>query len=198
MNTSVITRELRAPAINERELLRYAGGSPGECVKLLADEVIRRYTPLFSYRVVYLITDVRVSADRVELGTISITSRTLATALSGCDRVCIVAATVGSATDRAVSALSVTSPARAHMLDSFGTERVESLLDLFEAELKEEYGVKTKPRVSAGYGDIPLELQRDIFKALTPESRIGLYLNDSLLMTPRKSVTAFIGIKSEQ
>ena len=126
------------------------------------------------------------------------TSKTLSRTLLGCGSVYLVAATVGSAFDRKLSALSVTSPARAQLLDSFGTERVETLLDTFTKELINESNEVPAPRVSAGYGDIPLSLQRDIFRALEPEKRIALYLNESLLMTPMKSVTAFIGVKKDK
>lgn len=55
-------------------------------------------------------------------------------------------------------------------------------------------GGDTRPRFSPGYGDLPLALQRDIFHALDCARKIGLTLNDSLMMSPAKSVTAIIGI----
>ena len=50
------------------------------------------------------------------------------------------------------------------------------------------------PRFSPGYGDFPLDCQKDIFAALDCGS-IGLTLNDNLFMTPSKSVTAVIGVR---
>jgi len=55
-----------------------------------------------------------------------------------------------------------------------------------------------KPRFSPGYGDLPLETQREIFDVLDCSRRIGLMLNDSLLMSPTKSVTAFVGVGGEE
>ena len=52
-----------------------------------------------------------------------------------------------------------------------------------------------KPRFSPGYGDVPLEIQKDIVMLLDCAKRIGVSLNDSLLMSPSKSVTAFIGLQ---
>ncbi|MBQ7363124.1 MAG: hypothetical protein IJW48_01595 [Clostridia bacterium] len=198
MSFAVFTKTMGAPRINESELLRYAVTSATNEVMKLVKTVTERYSDIFTYRVTYTELDVRTKGYNVDLGVFSCTSRTLAAALSGCDKVYLLAATVGGAVDRMTSALAITSPAAAHILDSFGTERVESLLDDFSAFLEEDTGCTLRPRVSAGYGDIPLELQKDIFKALSPESRIGLYLNNSLLMTPMKSVTAFIGVKKEQ
>lgn len=54
-----------------------------------------------------------------------------------------------------------------------------------------------RPRFSPGYGDLPLSAQREIFAVLDCGKRIGLMLNDSLLMSPSKSVTAFVGIGGE-
>ena len=59
-----------------------------------------------------------------------------------------------------------------------------------------EKGVLLKPRFSAGYGDLPLTVQREIFSQLNPDRKIGLTLNESLLMSPSKSVTAFAGIEA--
>ena len=53
------------------------------------------------------------------------------------------------------------------------------------------------PGFSPGYGDLPLDLQREIFAALDCPKRIGVSLNESLLMSPSKSVSAIIGLGGE-
>ena len=194
MSLGIFIKELKAPVINERELLRYAGITDRIMPPALR-ETVKEYSDIFTYRAVYTRLSVTVTGDKIDTGVLSVASKTLSRALFGCQALYIVAATVGIALDRAVSFLSVTSPARAQLLDSLGTERVETLLDALTAELEAVSGEALAPRVSAGYGDIPLELQRDIFGLLAPERKIALYLNDNLLMTPMKSVTAFIGVK---
>ena len=92
------------------------------------------------------------------------------------------------------------SPAKAFMLQAIGAERIEALCDIFEQDIKQELtnnGYTVKPRFSAGYGDIPLELQRDIVSVLDCQRKIGITLNESLVMSPSKSVTAIIGIKEK-
>ena len=49
-------------------------------------------------------------------------------------------------------------------------------------------------QAAAVAGDVPLAVQRDIFSVLDCPRQIGLSLNDSLLMSPSKSVTAFVGL----
>jgi cobalamin-dependent methionine synthase I len=81
-------------------------------------------------------------------------------------------------------------------MQAIGAERIEALCDVVCAELKEIYG-SVGDRFSPGYGDFSLTAQRDIFTMLGCEKRIGLTLNDSLLMSPTKSVTAIIGLKKQ-
>ena len=83
------------------------------------------------------------------------------------------------------------------MFQALGAERIESLCDTFCNDMNNELGVRLKPRFSAGYGDLPLEVQKDIFRVLDCPRKIGLTLNDSLLMSPTKSVTAIVGIEDE-
>ena len=64
--------------------------------------------------------------------------------------------------------------------------------------MKREYndaGLKSVSRFSAGYGDFPLECQRGLLEMLRADKILGISLNDSLLMTPAKSVTAVVGLK---
>ena len=53
-------------------------------------------------------------------------------------------------------------------------------------------------RFAPGYGDVPLELQREIFDFLPEIAKIGIELDECNLMHPFKSMTGFIGFKSEE
>ena len=55
-----------------------------------------------------------------------------------------------------------------------------------------------RDRFSPGYGDLSLALQKDIFAVLDCPRKIGITLNESLLMSPSKSVTAIIGVCDEK
>ena len=69
----------------------------------------------------------------------------------------------------------------------------------FNDEMKIDYENKhlfLRSRFSPGYGDLGLEMQKDIFAVLDCPRKIGLSLNESLLMSPSKSVTAIIGISN--
>ena len=98
---------------------------------------------------------------------------------------------MGIAPDRLAQKYSRVSPVKALFLEAVGNERIEALCDVFCGEY-----ANARPRFSPGYGDLPLDLQKDIFAALDCSRKIGLTLNQSLLMSPSKSVTAIMGLKS--
>ena len=78
---------------------------------------------------------------------------------------------------------------------------MEALSDLFNAQIEEEagaQGMSLRPRFSPGYGDLPLVVQKEFMTLLDCAHLIGINLNESLLMSPSKSVTAVIGMYQER
>ena len=200
-NGLIYTKTYSAPPVDRREVLRYAS-TPVETeeISALLDECIAEADSLLSYRVCYREFPVCCSGGETSLGFCQSNSRVLAKNLSGCKRIVLFAATVGVEIDRLIARAGVISAAKATMLQALGSERVEALCDLFNDEMKKESasrGYIARPRVSAGYGDIPLEMQRDIFAALDCNKSIGISLGESLLMSPSKSVTAIIGLQEK-
>ena len=166
------------------------------------DECIKELHGKLSYKVMYGRFPLKILGDTVDLGFTTVRSLKLARALSGCESALIFGATVGIGIDRLISKYSVISPSRAYIFQAIGAERIESLCDAFIRDISEDLakeGLAPRPRFSPGYGDLSLELQRDIFKALDCERGIGLTLNASLIMSPSKSVTAVVGLyRSEE
>lgn len=148
-----------------------------------------------SFEVCFAVTPLSVKENVCDFSAFSLESKGLAAALSGSESALIFACTAGVGIDRLIRKYSVVSPSRALIFQALGAERVETYIDLFLKEFCKERKVSLSPRFSAGYGDLPLAAQRDIFKLLSPEKLLGLTLNESLLMSPSKSVTAFAGIK---
>ena len=99
--------------------------------------------------------------------------------------------------DRLIKKYSEINPSRALVFQALGAERVETFTDFFIADYEKVYGVSLSPRFSAGYGDLSLSAQKDIFNFLNPQKRLGLTLNDSLIMSPSKSITAIAGINGK-
>ena len=184
-----------APKISKKEILRYSGAKDTRDLKLLLDDCIKYAKGNISYNVCYCELTVKICDDICDFGVFSLQSKDLALNLKGCKKVLIFAATLGIQFDRVIAKYSSISPATAVMLDAFGTERIEALCDIFCLDMQTKLNLKLKPRFSAGYGDLPLDTQKKIFSLLDCPKQIGLTLNDSLIMSPSKSVTAFIGIQ---
>ncbi len=177
----------------QKEVLRYAGckDAEGELCRLIKDCYAELEGKL-TYRLCYRKLELKIRDGVCDFGLFEVRSQNLAKALEGCESAIIFAATLGVDTDRLIAKYNRISPAKALIMQALGAERVEALCDCFCQKIAEEQG--TKPRFSPGYGDLPLEVQRDVFAVLECEKHIGLTLNDSLLMSPSKSVTAFVGI----
>lgn len=134
----------------------------------------------------------------LDLGFTVTDSRSLSKRLEGCTDIVLFAATVGLGMDRLIRKYSKISPSRALCLQGLGAERVEALCTLVCEDIEKEYsalGLLPKARFSPGYADLPLSLQKDIFSVLPCSRAIGLTLNESLLMSPTKSVTAIVGLQ---
>ena len=191
---TVITKSYGAPELSKKQILRYAGvRAEDEKTNELLNSVLTEARGAFIYKTCYIALDVCTSYGICDFGLFKIESTDLAKNLQGCNRAILFAATVGVGIDRLISKYSRTSPAKALLLQALGTERVEALCDLFSEDMKEEYDTKLSPRFSIGYGDTDLSRQRDILNILDASRKIGISLNESMLMSPTKSVTAFIG-----
>lgn len=199
MNGVVLNRTYAAPPVCEKDILRYAGckGADAEIKALLKsclDEIQGRLT----YRVCFCSFPIEIRGDVCDFQAFSLSSQKLAVNLKGCERAVLFAATVGVEIDRRIARYGHISPSRALMFQAIGAERIEALCDAFCADVAREYHANTKPRFSPGYGDLPLSAQKNLFAVLSPEKQIGLTLNDSLLMSPSKSVTAIVGLTQEK
>ena len=193
----VTVKEFSAPQVNKREIHRYSGERvASEEISSLIDECLSEISPHLTYKVAFCEVCVDISGNEVDLGFIKVSSSALAKNLSGCKRAVVFAATVGLMPDRLVARYLVSSPTKALILDAIGAERIESLCDAFCKDLREGNNAVNalRPRFSAGYGDLSVEVQKDIFRLLDCPKNIGLTLGESLLMIPSKSVTAIVGI----
>lgn len=183
---TVLTKTYAEPTICEKEILRYAGcKDTTENVAELMNSCIEEVRKYLTYKVCYCELPVKVSENVCDFGAFSVESSDLARSVSGRDSVVLFGATVGTELDRLIAKYGRISPSRALMLQAVGAERIEALCDCFCEEIG--CGVRFSP----GYGDLSLGVQRKIFDILDCSKRIGLTLNDSMLMSPSKSVTAF-------
>ncbi len=187
-----VERYAALPPPNEEEILRYAGArgcADGELKELLA-LCLAEAEPVFTFRVCYTVLK------REELTALCPSAREskgLSGALGEAERTLVFAASAGIGIDRLLNKYAAVSPVKALLFQAIGAERIERLCDEFCARRAAEYG-GLRSRFSPGYGEFPLNAQKEIFQLLRCSQNIGLSLTESLLMTPTKSVTAIAGI----
>ena len=196
--TNTIIKTYTSPPIDRAEIFRYLRAEPTEALLDTVECAIGQTEDKLTYKVCYRYFDISESDGEIDLGFATCRSHSLIRHLDGCDGIILFAATVGAELDRMIRRCALVSAAKALVLHAIGNERIESLCDEFCKDIENEMinaGRRVKKRFSPGYGDLPLELQECVFRALSPESAIGLSLSEALLMSPTKSVTAIIGIE---
>lgn len=195
MNAVILSKSFTEPAFDEKEILRYAGCREADVeTNALMQSCVAEVKDKLTYKVCYRELPVTIDGEICNFGTFQLQSKNLARNLKGCEKVILFGATIGVGIDRLIARYGRIAPSKALMFQAIGAERIEALCDLFCADISKEYGTELKPRFSPGYGDLSLAAQKDVFAILDCEKRIGLTLNDSLIMSPSKSVTAFVGL----
>ena len=196
----ILVKKYDEPQVNIKEILRYMGCKDyTDDVAALVNACLKEIEGKLSYRVCYDVFDIEISSDAVNLGFVKCSSKGLAINLDGCQKAIVFAATIGLEIDRLITKYSRLSPSKALCFQAIGAERIESLCNVFNDEIAKDFlaqGLHSRPRFSPGYGDLSLEIQKSIFNYLDCPRKIGLSLNESLLMSPSKSVTAIIGLST--
>lgn len=151
-------------------------------------------------RSVYRIFDcVHGEEDKINIGTMNITSRSLGRNLKGCQKAAVFGATLGVQTDMLIKRYSVTDMARAVVLQACAAVLLEEYCDQCQDKIgmaAEKEKLWMRPRFSPGYGDFDIHHQKDILRMLDTAKKIGLTMTDGYMLTPTKSVTAVIGLSS--
>ena len=143
---------------------------------------------------VYVATRVKISVSEdglVHFPTFSVKSSGLSRFLFGCDECYVFVATLGGAVDRLIMKRKALSVYSGFITDAVASALIEGVCD---AAVREILGRDAK-RFSPGYSDLPLSVQREVFAMLNPERHIGVALLDTLLMSPMKSVSAFLRVE---
>ena len=121
--------------------------------------------------------------------------------LTGCEKIIVLSATAGDEVEEEVTRrFNAGEYSTAVIMDAAATAAVEQIADGMEKALAPQMAAKgfaMKWRFSPGYGDWPLEQQPELIR-LAQAEKIGVSLTSSMMLTPRKSITAIIGLYRKQ
>ena len=120
--------------------------------------------------------------------------------LAGAEKVVILAATVGDAIEEHVTTYFAKGRyAYSVLLDAAATTAVEQIADAMEKAIQPKaaaQGYTMRWRFSPGYGDWSVKQQPEMLR-VSEASSIGIELSTSLMLIPRKSITAILGLVRE-
>ena len=178
--------------LDRTEVLRYMGQHAGDDDQIAqtADWAIQRITEIAAPRWKWVECD---------LDALPLSGGDIQRHLAGCDRMIVLCATLGAAVDREIRLIEHRSMLRALALDAAAGDAIEKVCDAAEDEIRLHYGQAGRyvtGRYSPGYGDLPMTIQPDILTLCDTARRIGLSVTQTNILTPRKSVTALLGISA--
>ncbi|MGL4850497.1 MAG: methionine synthase [Clostridium sp.] len=133
----------------------------------------------------------------IEGTTLKLKSDDINNLLKDSEKMYLMAVTLGNDIEKLIRRYERISMTDALILDACATTAIEEYIDNLEAdiklrELKEEENFTF--RYSPGYGDLSLDVQKEIINVLNCQRRIGLTASENKILFPRKSVTAILGV----
>jgi hypothetical protein len=193
------------PDIPFQEVVRYLGYRGVEPDKTLTadiEECKKQLTAVVSPHFVCAeFTLVRLETGlMLEQSGVLLVGQSINNHLAQSKRCLVMAATLGNEVDKLIRYMQVSEPHRALILDACANAMIENYCDKITvaAEVQACSTSETLTwRFSPGYGDFPLDIHTKLLPLLNTGRRMGLYETTTHLLTPLKSVTAFMGIISK-
>ena len=183
----------RAAQIDLRQAARYFGepGEPDAATLALLARVAPPVLAAAMPRAVWRRCDV------AELAAGFLQGQDVPAHLADCDEALLLAVTLGAGVDRQIRLSGIGDIAAGVAADALASALAEQSADQAEALLRQTITAEGRYltcRYSPGYGDWPVTVQPQAAELLDAGRQIGLYVTDTALMTPRKSVTALLGV----
>lgn len=190
--------------IDRAEAFRYMGhkgGAVSENMETLADDCEKRLLMSISPKFVWRVFDIEKTAEGIAVSDtpLVLLGGDIAAHLSECEKCVLLAATLGIGADNVIRGYESGEMEKAVIADCLASAAIEQVCDFAEEEMRSHLsGYSFTWRFSPGYGDFPLDIQRGFLDVLGAPKRIGLTVTESLILLPRKSVTAVIGISENE
>ncbi|MFA6850567.1 MAG: vitamin B12 dependent-methionine synthase activation domain-containing protein [Selenomonadaceae bacterium] len=117
--------------------------------------------------------------------------------LNGAEKVILLAVTIGNTIEETITKYFKKGRySYSLLLDAAATTAVEQAADELEKTLHQQFdaqGYTMRWRFSPGYGDWDIKNQPELMR-LSHATEIGITLTSSMMLQPRKSITAIIGL----
>lgn len=190
--------------INREIVYRYLGygnDEPDKKVKVIIEETEKELLAVIEPKYVYRYFKITNTADGIKVGNseLILQGRSIENHLVDCNEAVLLAATLSSGADAFIRKCEVSDMAKALIADTLASVAIESVCDEVELNVKKENPQLFQTfRFSPGYGDLSIDIQKDFLNLLDATKRTGLCATENYILTPRKSVTAIIGLSGKQ
>lgn len=179
--------------------LGFGGVKPNRDAIKLVDECIREIQDISNPKYTYEIFDIKRQNKVLFLkgSNVIFGEKDILHYLKNSSKAVLMAATLGLEIDRKISLYMKTQPAKGVVLDACASAAIESLCSEVESEIKSiafAQDLYAAFRYGPGYGKFSLHFQFEILQALDAYRKIGLSVTESFLLSPRKSLTAIMGL----
>lgn len=185
--------------INKDEALRYMGhrGEVPQALKELVLKCEKQLLEVIRPAYIFKCFDIEYTDGGIRVLNTSLTfsGNDIKNHLEDCTRAVLMCATIGAEADKLIRLTEISDISAAFVMDSLASAAVEQVCSQADNIIKETFPTEFLTwRFSPGYGDFPIEIQRDFLDVMNAQKRIGLNVGSGNILIPRKSVTAVAGL----
>lgn len=182
--------------INKNEILKYLGYRTGEVPADIMEEIDEAISivkkcarPKYVFRFFdkddEVLKEIAVGRDMAEL-------------LRSSFKVILFAVTLGNEIEMEIRKLSFTNLSMSVVVDATASAAIEAFAEELDKSFQKEFSeFYLTDRFSPGYGDMPITIQNYFLTAINAKKEIGITTTAEGIMTPRKSITAIMGVSKE-
>lgn len=194
--------------INTNEAIRYLGygnNKPDEdMLKLIhkyEKDLLKVIEPKYLLHECKLIrkNEVLIAEEYKEVSdNIILSGNSISQYLTGCQKIFLCCATLSEHVDELINESQKYDMLKALLLDASANAAIEKLRITIEEILSEQLSdYDILPMFGFGYGDLPISILSDVLKFLDCKNKLGVYVNNSFVLIPMKSICGVIGIKEK-
>ncbi len=177
--------------------MRYGKNKPDDKIQEIIDncekELLNSITPAYYYSIFNINHEPnKVTLENCDL---SLIGEDISNHLKDCDKAILFCATLSHGPDKLIRINQVRDMTKSIIIDALASAAIEQICDLIQEEIKERFpSLYQTWRFSPGYGDLPLDIQKEFINVLSATKRAGISSTNTNMLIPSKSVTAIIGL----
>lgn len=176
---------------NALKYLGYQGQSIDSSIDCLIDECLEEINKMASFKAVYKSFPLDFDPLYIKEANIIIDYPDLHELLDNCHDVVVIACTLGIQVDKRSKYYSHIDMTKMTIFDAIASSYLEAKCDEYE---KMHIIGKRTFRFCPGYGNVPIELNKELGKVIDCYRKIGLTVQESHILLPQKSMIGLIGL----